>query len=253
MALARLAVAFNADTGRLDIVPDAPACGTKLRWGAPKLIAAANEAVPGANVRALHVLAPAPMKTGPATAAPQPTTPAAPVQRRTPPDGYRRAIEAHRQAAPPSRVGPAIARAMGRQNAAMRGLGLRAFPEPEDALGDASAPTEAARAERRRQAAATADSPWLFPGGQPGRPISVWAMGDRLRKLGIRLAETRSTALFQLATELPAAVLARTLGIDITVAVKWQRAAAGDWGAYAAEISRRASNHQQGEDVRDSR
>ncbi|WP_406012296.1 site-specific integrase [Streptomyces sp. NBC_00984] len=39
--------------------------------------------------------------------------------------------------------------------------------------------------------------------------------------------------------ELPAAVLARTLGIDITVAVKWQRAAAGDWGAYAAEISRR--------------
>ncbi|MEU5082993.1 MULTISPECIES: hypothetical protein [Streptomyces] len=86
---------------------------------------------------------------------------------------------------------------------------------------------------------ARTDSPWLFPGGQPGRPISVWAMGERLRKLGIRLAETRSTALFQLATELPAAVLARTLGIDITVAVKWQRAAAGDWGAYAAEVSRR--------------
>ncbi|MGY1503694.1 site-specific integrase (plasmid) [Streptomyces sp. QTS52] len=83
------------------------------------------------------------------------------------------------------------------------------------------------------------DSPWLFPGGQPGRPISAWAMGERLRKLGIRLAEARSTALFQLASELPAAVLARTLGIDITVAVKWQRAAAGDWGAYAAEVSRR--------------
>lgn len=61
-------------------------------------------------------------------------------------------------------------------------------------------------------------------------------MGERLRKLGIRLAEARSTALFQLTTELPAAVLARTLGIDI--AVKWQRAAAGE-GAYAAEISRR--------------
>ncbi|MER5218296.1 hypothetical protein ABT063_49385 [Streptomyces sp. NPDC002838] len=53
-------------------------------------------------------------------------------------------------------------------------------------------------------------------------------MGVRLRKLGIRLAEARSTALFQLATELPAAVLARTLGI--TVAVKWQGAAAGHWG-----------------------
>ncbi|SCF87726.1 hypothetical protein [Streptomyces sp. Ncost-T10-10d] len=88
---------------------------------------------------------------------------------------------------------------------------------------------------------ARTDSPWLFPGGQPGRPISAWAMGERLRKLGIRLAEARSTALLQLATELPAAVLARTLGIDITVAVKWQRAAAGDWAAYAAEISRRNS------------
>ncbi|MER6134449.1 hypothetical protein [Streptomyces sp. NPDC001815] len=68
------------------------------------------------------------------------------------------------------------------------------------------------------------DARRLFSGGQPGRPISAWAMGERLHKLGIRLAEARSTALFQLATELPAAVLARTLGIDITV--KWQRAAA---------------------------
>ncbi|GAA0395294.1 hypothetical protein [Streptomyces luteireticuli] len=86
------------------------------------------------------------------------------------------------------------------------------------------------------------ESPWLFPCGQPGRPISAWAMGERLRKLGIRLAEARSTALFQLATELPAAVLDRTLSIDITVAVKWQRAVAGDWGAYATEISRRNSS-----------
>ena len=30
------------------------------------------------------------------------------------------------------------------------------------------------------------------------------------------------------------------LGIHITVAVAWQRASAGDWAAYAAEISRRA-------------
>ncbi|WP_394426159.1 transposase [Streptomyces sp. SGAir0957] len=38
----------------------------------------------------------------------------------------------------------------------------------------------------------------------------------------------------QLATELLAAVLARTLGIDTNVAVTWQRAAAGDWASYAA-------------------
>jgi len=35
--------------------------------------------------------------------------------------------------------------------------------------------------------------------------------------------------VFQLATDLPAAILARMLGIHITVAVAWQRAAAGDW------------------------
>ncbi|MFJ6686813.1 hypothetical protein [Streptomyces werraensis] len=39
------------------------------------------------------------------------------------------------------------------------------------------------------------ESPWLFPGGQPGRPISAWAMGERLRKLGIRLAENGSEPL----------------------------------------------------------
>jgi hypothetical protein len=82
-------------------------------------------------------------------------------------------------------------------------------------------------------------SPWLFPGGQPGRPISPYALTERLRQLGLRPARDRSTALFQLATDLPAAVLARMLGIHITVAVAWQRASAGDWTDYAAEISRR--------------
>ncbi|MFI6010177.1 hypothetical protein ACIBAG_15400 [Streptomyces sp. NPDC051243] len=91
---------------------------------------------------------------------------------------------------------------------------------------------------------ARSDSPCLFPGGQPGRPISAWAMGERLRNFGIRLAEARSTALFQLTTELPAGVLARTLGLDITVVVKWQRAAAGDWAAYAAEVSHRTSTQE---------
>lgn len=52
-----------------------------------------------------------------------------------------------------------------------------------------------------------------------------------------RLVDERSTALFQLATELPAAILARMLGIHINVA--WQRATSGDWTAYAAAVSRR--------------
>jgi hypothetical protein len=82
-------------------------------------------------------------------------------------------------------------------------------------------------------------SAWLFPGGQPGRPISSYRLAERLREHGIHSGQARSTALFQLATDLPAVVLARMPGIHVTVAVAWQRASAGDWAAYAAEVSRR--------------
>lgn len=94
----------------------------------------------------------------------------------------------------------------------------------------------------RRGHAAIGDhgtSPWLFPGGQPGRPISSFRLAERLRELGIHSGQARSAALFQLATDLPAAVLARMLGIHIAAAVAWQRASAGDWTNYAAEVSRR--------------
>lgn len=83
------------------------------------------------------------------------------------------------------------------------------------------------------------NSRWLFPGGEPERPVSSYRLTERLRQLGLRPGQDRSTALFQLSTELPAALLARMLGIHITVAVAWQRASAGDWTAYAADVSRR--------------
>jgi hypothetical protein len=88
-------------------------------------------------------------------------------------------------------------------------------------------------------------SPWLFPGGQPGRPISAFRMAERLRQLGILSGPARSAGLFQLATELLAAVLARMLGIHITVAVAWQRASARDWAAYAAEVARRTCTENE--------
>ena len=109
------------------------------------------------------------------------------------------------------------------------------MPEPLDTLVHQLAAT-------RRGHAAIGDqgtSPWLFPGGQPGRPISAEQLTERLRQIGIRSGQARSAALFQLATELPAAVLARMLGIHIAVAVAWQRASVGDWSAYAADVSRR--------------
>ena len=88
---------------------------------------------------------------------------------------------------------------------------------------------------------ATGPSPWLFPGGQPGRPISSARLTLRLETLGISPRQARSTALFQLAAEIPAAILARTLGVSTDVAVTWQRLSSGDWAAYAAAVSRRTT------------
>ncbi|MGV9760316.1 DciA family protein [Streptomyces bangladeshensis] len=59
------AVQFDADIGRLDVTPDAPAYGTQLRWRAPELIEAANERVQGANVRAVHIQGPGPPRRPP--------------------------------------------------------------------------------------------------------------------------------------------------------------------------------------------
>ncbi|MFJ2008339.1 site-specific integrase [Streptomyces chartreusis] len=84
------------------------------------------------------------------------------------------------------------------------------------------------------------DVPWLFPGGRPGHPIGDDRLGLRLQKIGLQPRQDRSTALFTLAAELPAAILARMLGIHIQVAVQWQKASAGDWAAYAADVSQRS-------------
>ncbi len=109
------------------------------------------------------------------------------------------------------------------------------LPEPLDGLARHLIAT-------RRGHAAIGDhgtSPWLFPGGRPGQPISPYSLAERLHKIGIQPGPARSTALFQLATELPAALLARMLGIHIGVAVQWQKISSGDWAAYAADVSRR--------------
>jgi hypothetical protein len=84
-------------------------------------------------------------------------------------------------------------------------------------------------------------SSWLLPGGRPGQPISAYRLAERLHQIGIQPGPARSTALFQLAAEIPAAILARMLGIHINVAVAWQHASNGDWAAYAAEVSRRTT------------
>ncbi|MCX5434743.1 hypothetical protein OHU11_41945 (plasmid) [Streptomyces sp. NBC_00257] len=87
------------------------------------LNSAANETVRGANVRALHVLVPACVKASPtaaATPAGQSAAPAVPVERRTPPDGYRCAIEAHRQATGRPARAPAQGGGLGHRGLAAR-------------------------------------------------------------------------------------------------------------------------------------
>jgi len=88
------------------------------------------------------------------------------------------------------------------------------------------------------------DVPWLFPGGRPGHPLGDDRIGQRLHKIGIRPRQDRSTALFALAAELPAAILARVLGVHIQVAAQWKKASAGDWASYAADVSRRVPENQ---------
>ena len=109
------------------------------------------------------------------------------------------------------------------------------LPPPLDELVRELAAARRGHAAIGRPAA----TPWLFAGGRPGQPITDDALGARLKKIGMSPLQDRCTALFALASEVPAAILARTLGIHITVAVQWQRATSGDWGSYAAEVSRR--------------
>jgi hypothetical protein len=81
-------------------------------------------------------------------------------------------------------------------------------------------------------------TPWLFPGHLPGRPVTPATLGERLRALGIYAQASRRAALLDLAAQLPAAVLADLLGLHENTAAKWMHQAGGDWSRYAAELAR---------------
>lgn len=85
---------------------------------------------------------------------------------------------------------------------------------------------------------APAASQWLFPGRQAGQHQHPEHLRRRLKTIGIDCRANRNAALLQLAAEIPAAVLADTLGITPSTAVRWTQTTAGDWTRYAA---RRAS------------
>jgi hypothetical protein len=115
-----------------------------------------------------------------------------------------------------------------------------ALPEPLAALVRELAATRSGQATIGRPDTV----PWLFPGGRPGHPLDGRRLGDRLKNIGLHPRQARATALFTLASQLPAAILARMLGIHIRAAVQWQKAASGDWMTYAADLSRRPPGSQ---------
>ena len=86
-------------------------------------------------------------------------------------------------------------------------------------------------------------SQWLFPGLLPGQPITPARLAGRLRALGIPVKAGRRAALTGLAAQLPAAVLADTLGLQPATAVRWMHDARADWNRYAADLAR-TRNHQ---------
>ena len=96
-------------------------------------------------------------------------------------------------------------------------------------------------AERRPHSGiAASQRRWLFPGLDPGRPLTAYQLGQRLQRLGIRPSSARRAALAHLGARLPAAMLSRLLGLTPNTAVRWARVAGGDWNTYAAQIARRA-------------
>lgn len=112
-------------------------------------------------------------------------------------------------------------------------------PEPLGAIL-----TELIRAGRTHTGTGSpATTPWLFPGGLPGQPITPGRLGSRLRTLGIRAMPGRRAALTDLAARMPAAVLADALHLAPTTAVRWMRQAGGDWSGYAADLAR--NQHHQ--------
>lgn len=78
------------------------------------------------------------------------------------------------------------------------------------------------------------DSGWLFLGLDPDHPIASEALGDRLRHHGVMPGRHRLAAVYQLAGEMPPAVLADTIGMRPVTAERWSRAVARPWTPYLA-------------------
>lgn len=67
------------------------------------------------------------------------------------------------------------------------------------------------------------DPRWLFPGARPGQPINQRTLMKRLRNAGINLRAARNATLRALVLDIPAAIVADSLGYSYKIADKHRR------------------------------
>lgn len=75
---------------------------------------------------------------------------------------------------------------------------------------------------------------WLFPGLLPGRPAARSGFSRKLLEYGIDARPARNAALIALVEKVPPPILAETLGLHISTAIRWADIARRDWTAYLA-------------------
>lgn len=76
------------------------------------------------------------------------------------------------------------------------------------------------------------DHGWLFPGRSPGSHLVTENFRAELVAHGVRPGRSRHAALFGLAAQLPAPVLADLIGVADKTATKWAALAGRSWSPY---------------------
>ena len=88
---------------------------------------------------------------------------------------------------------------------------------------------------RRAGTAEQIPQTWLFPGHRADMPLTATALGNRLRRIGIRPQALRLSAIAHLTRELPPSALAAMLGLNAHTVAQHTLRASGQWANYAAD------------------
>jgi hypothetical protein len=107
-----------------------------------------------------------------------------------------------------------------------------------DALGDL---LEALVNDRRATSTGSPEVIWLYPAARLGQPLAPRILLQRLRAIGVQATLGRNTALMEMASEMPATVITKLLGISIHRATRWTQDAGNTRPGYATDVARRGT------------